>query len=564
MILLAVFLLLPAVSAWNFDIPCDVETLPGFAVPSEIPYRIRNSSSNAAFNRMFKPQKLMEEIGHKDVHTFDPLFHMLNKRVENFNKSFYNHFIKYENMTMQSILEQEPLDIRNIWGRINETNYILSNEMLSLHECDKFYKADIMTPEFFIGAKGQSTAIHRVNYDALTQITSGKKLWFFFYDQEILRNASAIMPFPHETVSLYLDVLLNNPSVKKCITSENDIMYIPKDMLHAEFNIENSLSHSCAQVKSGRGSQLPEKEKCEENFGKDNKDIPEFMKLKAPDIFPIQEPKVLKEPEPHDAFIQLDFNGEFNKEIPCTIPEVEYPVNYNKPYIIRNSSFNSDFNAHHSIRNLQKYLKNTTVMSVAPWQKPTRYLKTTFDKVLETLIFPYENMSLYEAVHKRRNSNSRAPWMRFNLTHSLIPPDVHARHTCTPFYNATIKNFTQWDYFMGGKANSVMCHQHNSIFTQVTSGKKLWLFPESPEVLNEMGLTPTMTPTDMIEELVNNPKVKQCVAFPNDITFIPYTTFHCVFNIETTLAHGCIVFDNEEQYKHQVFFNSHINLHDLQ
>lgn len=563
MFIFVVFSLFQIVTAWDFNIPCDVESLSGFAIPSNIPYVVRNSSSNADFNRLFTPEKLLESIGHVNVTTFDPLFHMVNRREENFNESFHNHFLKYQNMTIESIFEQDFLDIRYIWGRINESAYILPDDMLAVHECDKFYKDDIMLPEFLIGGKGQSSAFHKNNYDSLTQISLGKKLWFFVYDENVLRDSS--MPLPSDTVATHLDTLLHNSSIKKCVTGKNDIMYIPKNMLHAEFNIDNSLAHACAHVKSGRGKHSPDRKIKQPPEQKEN--LPEFMKIPVRTKFkktPFQKPKIFKKAMANNGFIELEYNGNFNKEIPCTIPEVESPVNYDKPYIIRNSSFNAEFNRHYTLKNISKYLKNTTVTTVAPWQRPTRYLKVNFDKVLETLIFPYENMSLHEAVQERKKNNARAPWMRFNLSHSILPPKVHEKHTCKPFHNATQKNLTQWDYFMGGKANSVMCHQHNSIFTQVTSGKKLWLFPESPEVLNEMGLSPTMTPTDMIEDLVNNPKVKQCVALPNDITFIPYTTFHCVFNMETTLAHGCIVFESEDQFEEQVHFDSHINIHDLQ
>ena len=153
--------------------------------------------------------------------------------------------------------------------------------------------------------------------------------------------------------------------------------------------------------------------------------------------------------------------------------------------------------------------------------------------------------------------------MRFNTTHPVLPDEMHELHNCSFAGEIAQTNSTTWDYFLSAKGQSVNFHAHNAIFTQVTKGKKLWLIPEDMDVLREIGVGERDTPALHIEKLINHPRVKTCVAEENDITYIPLTTLHGVFNLETTLAHGCIIFDSDEMMKNQMHFDRHANMWDL-
>ena len=155
------------------------------------------------------------------------------------------------------------------------------------------------------------------------------------------------------------------------------------------------------------------------------------------------------------------------------------------------------------------------------------------------------------------------PFMRYNTTHPVPPKYMVDLHDCEFARQLAPAKEASWDYFLSAKGQSVNFHQHNAIFTQVTSGRKLWMFPEHGEVLEELHISKQKTPASYIEKLINHPRVKTCVAEAGDTTFIPTKMLHGVFNLETTLAHGCVIFDTKEQMKEQMQFDRHANIWDL-
>lgn len=555
-------------TAFNFDIPCDFPEKTEF-VNSSKPYIIRNSSLNAEFNALFTAENLLKELENTTILTYLPYAQPSGHQKENFGERFRNHFLKYANMSMKDILSQEPLDTRYILTRFNSTHPILPKYILEKHKCEFLGPSYKSQWNFFIGAKGQGTNFH-AHMETWTQTTSGKKLWMFPEDGQVLQQLGMT---PNQSPSSSIKMLLREKSVKKCIANKNDIIYIPHMKYHGVFNLENSLANSCVHINMPSEAHkkkifavekfvnihtlnhavVPagEKNECTSS------DEPAFMKKKQKvQRLPMKQPKVVAPAEVTEG--NIDIGG----IIPCNIPEYAEPVMSDVPYIIRNATFNKEFNAAYTVEKLKEHLGNSDIMSFHPGFSPDDYKRVPFTDFIDTHVLKYDNWSIYKILSQKR-LDVRMPFMRYNTTHPILSDEMLNKHDCSFANHLTASNKTHWDYFLSAKGQSVNFHTHNAIFTQITSGKKLWLFPEDGHVLEELKISKLKTPAYKINKIINHPRVKTCVAEKNDVTFVPHEKFHGVFNLETTMAHGCVIFKSKEQYTRQMRFKTHVNIHDL-
>lgn len=561
-LILFLFLISP-VSAVQFNVPCDLPEEYEL-VQKDYAYIVRNYTSyHTTFNSMISPNVLMSALENTEVTTFEPFDLPRHHKKEAFKTIFTEHFLKYENMSLSDILKQDPLDTRVISLELNDKESIIQKMILDHFDCND----DDMRSYFFLGAKGQGFNF-LMNTEQYIQTSFGKTMWLFPKKMDVLLQ---IGMGPQQTPAKHIEQLISSRTVEHCIADKNDVIYIPDGVAHGTFNLENSLNSACIKPKNmnalerrDRSSSQLSTEVCKQPTNPQQQKYP-FMskskKQKEQPRLPMKAGKIVREANNTKVKITLTKNG-FSHNIPCNFVEFEKPQQYHEPYILRNRSYNAAFNKAYTIKNLKNALKDHPFMSMQPLYAPIEYVKESFSKFIDEHVLKYDNMSLWEIVN-RETLDTRMPFMRFNTTHPVLPDEMHELHNCSFAGEIAQTNSTTWDYFLSAKGQSVNFHAHNAIFTQVTKGKKLWLIPEDMDVLREIGVGERDTPALHIEKLINHPRVKTCVAEENDITYIPLKTLHGVFNLETTLAHGCIIFDSDEMMKNQMHFDRHANMWDL-
>lgn len=576
---LLIFYLLSTAVALNFDVPCDILE-ESELVSKPYPYIIRNYSSfNKEFNKLITPQMFMDALENTTIITYQPYNRPTDLKREKFGPMFKNHFLKYENMSMEEILSQKPLDTRVIATHFNQTHDIIPDHILKLFDCSFLGESWVSHTDFFLSAKGQGTNFH-LHGEIWTQTTFGKKLWLFAKDKEVLEQIGMTS---QQTPAKHIKQLLSSRTVKKCIANKNDVIYIPARVAHGTFNLENTFASSCINtgVRSKKELQealkkqafitdKPSTEVCDQSKAKKDVSFEGLigqwkkggkMKVETPKSLPMKPGKIITPANMTKVNISLTQDG-FSDEIPCNIPEFEKPILYHEPYILRNSSINKEFNKVYTIKNLKEALKDGLFMTMQPLWRPEQYLKASFSNFVDRHLLKYDNMTLHDILDKPV-LDTRMPFMRYNTTHPVPPKYMIDLHNCSFARDVAPGNLTTWDYFLSAKGQSVNFHRHNAIFTQTVSGKKLWLLPEDESVLEDLHLSKIETPASNIVNIINHPKVKTCVASTNDIVFIPPKGLHGIFNLETTLAHGCVIFDSKKQYKDQMKFNRHVNIWDL-
>jgi len=555
-------LLISTISAVQFNVHCDLPEEYEL-VQKDYAYIVRNYTSyHTTFNSMITPNALMSALENETVTTYEPFDQPRQQKKEAFKTIFTEHFLKYENMSLSDILKQDPLDTRVISTSFSETLSIIPKSILDHFDCD----GDTQS-YFFLGAKGQGFNFI-MNPEQYIQTSFGKTMWLFPKSMIVLKQ---IGMSPQQTPAKHIEQLISSRTVEHCIADRNDVIYIPDSVAHGTFNLENSLNSACIKPKNmnalerrGKPSSQLSTESCNQPTETQQQKYP-FMskpkKQKEQPRLPMKIGKIVREANNTKVNITLTKNG-FSDDIPCNFVEFEKPQLYHEPYILRNRSYNTAFNKAYSIKNLKNALKDHPFMSMQPRFAPMDYVKESFSTFINEHVLKYENMSLWEIIN-REELDTRMPFMRFNTTHPVLPDEMHVLHNCSFAGEIGQIRQTTWDYFLSAKGQSVNFHRHNGIFTQVTKGRKLWLIPEDMSVLEEIGVGKMETPASHIEDLINHPRVKTCVAEENDIAYIPDKTLHGVFNLETTLAHGCILFDSEEQINGQMQFDRHPNLWDL-
>lgn len=248
----------------------------------------------------------------------------------------------------------------------------------------------------------------------------------------------------------------------------------------------------------------------------------------------------------------IDFN------IPCDFPEYTDDVGKDRreTYIIRKHPANAEFRKLYTWENIMKEYKDSVVLTFEPWQSPSVHKKTIFGPFVERAYKAYDNVNLNYLINNPEE-NTRVLKGRLDANNPLVPDYIWEKYGCD-FLNATAEFEYSWDFFLGSKGSSVNFHYHNEIYTQIVSGKKLWLIPPSVDyVQKDLGWAEESYPRDKITEIMNDPNIRKCVAEPGDIFHIPRYQAHGVMNLETTIAAACVVMidrqEGELRYNASVF-----------
>ena len=238
----------------------------------------------------------------------------------------------------------------------------------------------------------------------------------------------------------------------------------------------------------------------------------------------------------------IDFN------IPCDFPEYTDDVGKNtkQAYIIRNHPANPEFRELLTFENILKEWKDETVLTFEPQQSPSVFKKAILGPFLKHNYEAYDNVNLNYLINNPEE-NTRQLKGRFDAQRPLVPAYIWDKYSCDHINDTTPYSYG-WDMFLGSKGSSINFHEHNEIYTQVVTGKKLWMIAPSVDyVQNVLGLPKDHYPREKITEIMNDPKIRKCVAEPGDIFHIPRMATHGVMNLETTIAYACVAMISKEE-----------------
>lgn len=215
-------------------------------------------------------------------------------------------------------------------------------------------------------------------------------------------------------------------------------------------------------------------------------------------------------------------------------------------YMIRKHSANKMFNELFTIENLNKSISQT-VFTMQPLQQPMDYKRVIFQKFIDKHYTEYENMSFKEIL---KRPYTRMLYPHANSSYPIVPDHILHHHSCDHVKQFGVKR--NWDFFISAKGQSANFHAHDEIFTQVASGKKLWMIANNYKDLHALGIGPRDTPAKNIYGLIRDKRIRKCVAGPGDIIHIPKNAIHGMFNLKNTMASGCIILNHYRTFKRKI------------
>lgn len=219
------------------------------------------------------------------------------------------------------------------------------------------------------------------------------------------------------------------------------------------------------------------------------------------------------------------------------------PEHKNMVYIVRNMDINKKFHEEFTLEKLNHSLFKTQIHTISPWRRPGNFKQILFADFFENNILKYENMTLTEIISYPED-RMFYPFLYSpmqidtyeDLRRTIIPSPIDSLHSCEHLNH--IGSSFHKEYFIGARGQGANFHLHGEIFTQVVSGKKLWMVIDDFEHI-DMG--PEELIANNINSLLKNTDVKKCIAYAGDLIHIPKNIIHGSFNYKTTLASGCIL-----------------------
>ena len=203
-------------------------------------YVVRNHASNKEWNKGFTLENMNYTISSKTISHFHPLAKPVDYRSMEFSEFLLEHILEYHDMPLEEILAMRSEE-RMLFPFENESHTIFPS-LTDGHSCDYLLPFGIteLATDYFIGAKGSGLNFHQ-HEEVFNQLVSGKKLWLIVDDYSFLSG----IDISGSTISSKIMDLIQSEGIKKCITLKGDIMHVPKDIVHATFNLETSISSAC-------------------------------------------------------------------------------------------------------------------------------------------------------------------------------------------------------------------------------------------------------------------------------------------------------------------------------
>lgn len=224
------------------------------------------------------------------------------------------------------------------------------------------------------------------------------------------------------------------------------------------------------------------------------------------------------------------------------------PLHKDTVYIVRQMNVNRQFHEQFTMKNLNESLYHRNVHTMSPWKRPGNFKQAVFSEFLNDHIKKYEDMSLSDIIIYPEDrmiypflyspNDIRMDYNNKQTTQTIIPKHISKLHSCSHLSRIGPTDRFNAEYFIGARGQGANFHKHNEIFTQITSGKKLWMVISD---FDHVDIGPEELIASNIRSLLKNKRVKRCMAYAGDLIHIPKNTIHGSFNYKTTLASGCIL-----------------------
>ena len=198
-------------------------------------------------------------------------------------------------------------------------------------------------------------------------------------------------------------------------------------------------------------------------------------------------------------------------------------------YVMRNHSSNVEWNKGFTLDSMNRSMHSQSVEHYLPYSVPTDYRHIKFSHFLEEHLLRYDGHLDPKESHRMLLSMINP----FTSVFGSLTDGHSCDHTGKP---------SMEDYFIGAKGAGVNVHQHQEIYHQLISGRKLFLIVDDYSVLKDV-LGPLDAIGPKVKKLLNMDDVKKCIIEPGDIMHLPKNTIHGVFNLETSISSGCVIYE---------------------
>lgn len=234
------FLLFTSASASMFDFDCDFMELPDISSDrAEEIYVVRNHPSNKEWNKDFTLENMNKSIHSKIIPHMKPLNAPDDFKIMRFSDFLKNNILKYDEKSLEEILMND-YEERMLFPFVNHSHTIFPS-LTDGHSCEHMEQYAVkVNKDYFIGAKGSGVNFHQ-HHEIFNQLVSGKKLWLILDDYSALNGLHG----PSDIISPKIMELVELEGIKLCISGPSDIIHIPKNTIHATFNLETSISSAC-------------------------------------------------------------------------------------------------------------------------------------------------------------------------------------------------------------------------------------------------------------------------------------------------------------------------------
>lgn len=223
-----------------FDISCDFTELQDIS-SSHVKnvYVVRNHYSNFQWNKNFTIENINKTIHSKIIPHMTPANAPTDFKVMKFSDFLTNHLLEHDKKSMEEIMMND-YEERMLFPFENHTHTIFPS-LTDGHSCEYMDQyAKKVHKDYFVGAKGTGVNFHQ-HHEIFNQLVSGKKLWLILDDYTSLNGLMG----PDDIIAPKILDLIEMKEIKMCILFPGDIIHVPKDIIHATFNLKTSISSAC-------------------------------------------------------------------------------------------------------------------------------------------------------------------------------------------------------------------------------------------------------------------------------------------------------------------------------
>ncbi len=246
------FLLLITPIKASFDIPCDFVEYDSIRPENsgEV-YIVRDQKHNRGFRDAFTLDTINKTMHDQQILKMNPYNHPSNFEVDIFSTFVQDHILKYDDLDIEDILN-DTLEPHMIYPFLNHTHSIIPKYISRLHTCDYCAFVGLKRhPDFFMGTKGQGVNFHQHN-EIFHHLYSGKKIWFIVNDFTVIENTLN----PDNLIAGHVRELIDDDRVRKCIVGPNDIIHVPRMVVHGTFHLERTMAAACL-ITTDRNQMYP-------------------------------------------------------------------------------------------------------------------------------------------------------------------------------------------------------------------------------------------------------------------------------------------------------------------